>query len=120
MTKLTRLVSILVVCVAAGCGGSSGSGLDSSLELLDLSAGEVEQLCEYVVDVQDGPRTVECGDGVTVELSGVEECVEDFDFLSDDCAATVLDAERCAEDLGADPCALFAPSCAPLFECSEF
>jgi hypothetical protein len=103
-----------------GCGGSaSGSGVASSKKLTELSASEQDKLCTYTVDIEDGPRTVNCGDG-SVSIDDKAMCVANFSQLGIDCKATVDDAEGCAEVMSKDPCNFDFNACAAFFSCFFF
>jgi len=115
--------AVLCTSLAIACGGGSGgSGVDGSLELADLGAGEAADLCDYIVDVLGPERTVDCGGGVMLTVGGEDaaECVDDFNTFPATCTATVDNAESCAEALGAlsdaELCAdeSFPAACAPL------
>ncbi len=117
MSRWLACVAILVV----GCGGGG-----SSKRLVDLDQTEVMDLCEDFLVILGPPRTVECGDGLTVFTGGdpVAECIVDFnaDYADKpDCPATVADATTCRDAIAgqtdAQICALAPPDeCAPLFD----
>ena len=68
MLAMNRLVCVVVVIgfVSACSGGSDGSGVSRSKRVVELTAGEESDLCDFIVDVQDGPRTVMCGPDFSV------------------------------------------------------
>lgn len=111
--------AVVVIGVLVGCSGGSGSGLSSSKRIVDLSADEESDLCDYIVDVQGGPRTVMCGPDVSVSFSGKADCLMDNNGFAASCPATVADAEACAEGTGADPCGPIPASCAVFFTCAR-
>lgn len=100
----------------------SSSGLPASRALTSLSASEIRTLCTYM-SAQFGAEPVECGDVVTVPGTTVDECVADFGAAPAACTATVGEAERCSEVIGADRCAVVGGSrpaeCALLFACAS-
>ena len=114
------LVQALTMAWVLGCGGEGPSGVRQDKRPSDLTAAEVMQVCEWVVDAVDGPRVVDCpseipeGDWV-VEFRAVNTCIEAYRSLSTDCQPTVGDVEACTRALAADPCHGYdAPACAPL------
>ncbi|MEO8698748.1 MAG: hypothetical protein ABI867_01860 [Kofleriaceae bacterium] len=115
-------LGFLIAC--GGGSGDGGSGVDSDAAIVDLSAAEVTDVCEYVTDVLP-ERTVDCGDGdtITVGEGGVTECTGDYtDLAADhpDCELTVGDVEACAEAFAAlsdeELCSMdsFPAACAPI------
>jgi hypothetical protein len=86
----------LLLLVLVGCGG--GSGVDNSKLIVDLSDSELDDLCGYILDEQNG--TEECPD----DFETIDDCVAYLTSYSDDCTATVRNEEECAEKLGDDPC----------------
>jgi len=114
---------------ATACGGGDSSGLAADKQLVDLSDGELTQLCEYTVKVAGPERTVNCGGGFSISVGGkvVADCVTDLNDGLDQfpgCDATVADAETCAEDFAAftdaQLCSDVTPlprSCEPLLSC---
>jgi hypothetical protein len=99
------------------CSSSSGSGVSSSKKLLVLSASEQDKLCQYSVDVAGGPHDVSCGQGVTISVGDKATCLSQFELLTDNCTATVDDAETCAESMSKDPCRIDVNACFALRSC---
>jgi hypothetical protein len=128
MSKWIVVAVFLVAGGAAACGGG-GSGISGDKELVSLSAGEINTLCEYLIKVEGPERRVDCGNGIsiTVGRGTVADCVSTFqDGLGQfpSCDATVDDAESCSEDFGdltdAELCSdptLLPRSCEPLISC---
>jgi len=114
-------LAIVFLFAAAGCSGGddggTGSGVDGSKSVASLSASEQQDLCEFTVDVEDGPRTVQC-DGFTVDIDDVAACVASLGEVPASCTATVADAEACALAIGDDPCHFDSPACQPFFACA--
>jgi len=111
-------IYVLVVAMAACGGGSGTSGVDSSKHVNSLSDGEAQTFCEWAVDEQGGAGTVtDCGDGLTITVDTVAECVAKQGNYTSDCAATVADAEACTTAIGNDPCSFGGNACAALFAC---
>jgi hypothetical protein len=105
---------VLVFAMACG-GGASSSGVDGSKKLTMLSASEQSDLCAYILDVLDAPRTVDCGHGVSVMIEADGQC--DFSAFDASCQATVDDSERCVEAVDADPCKLDVTACDAVLQC---
>jgi hypothetical protein len=123
---------IVVVFLSAGWAaacGSDGSGVSGDKQLVSLSTGEINDLCEYLVKVEGPERTVDCGNRVTITIGRgtVADCVlavQDGLAQFPSCDATVDDAESCSEDLAditdAELCTnptLLPRSCEPLISC---
>jgi len=118
MLAMNRLSSMVVIAgLLAACGGGDGSGVSRSKRIVDLTADEESDLCDFIVDVQDGPRTVMCGPNVSISFNGKADCLTDNNTFSASCAATVAQAEDCAEQTGADPCGEIPSVCAVFFTC---
>jgi hypothetical protein len=107
----------MIAMLVTACGSSSGSGVSSSKKLTTLSESEQSKLCSYTIHAQGGPRTVTCGDGRSVEIVDEAACVMNLGHLTVGCAATVDDAETCAEAMGADPCNFDVNACGPTLLC---
>jgi hypothetical protein len=118
---MLRFLSILVVVTAAGCtGSSSSSGVEPTKKLTALSSSERQDLCDYMVEAQGGVHSKMCGNGLTITVKNPSECVAGFSNFSTSCAATVDNAETCAEAAGVDLCNLISsPSCSFLFQCAQ-
>jgi len=125
---ISKWIASACVCasLAIGCGGGSGgSGVDGTLELVELEADEVSDLCGYVIDQLGPTREIACPDGtLTIEAQTQAECEADFDTLPLTCTATVSNAEACAEAIGGlsddELCSgdALPAACAPLFSAS--
>lgn len=96
-----------MITPATDAGASSG--IAPGRALTSLSAAETRSVCTYV-SAQVGTGMTECGEGVTVNGTTVDECVEDFGSPPAGCTATVGDVERCSELLGDNPCAIVSGS----------
>jgi hypothetical protein len=121
MTKW--LFASAVMALAFACGGGSGSGVDSNKKIVDLNAGEREDVCEALAALVT-PRTVECPDGpVEIEEPSVAECIDEFGELAasnPDCPITVGQYDACIRALNGQSDAQlcegeFPAACAPLF-----
>jgi len=117
--RTSTLFLFVAVTTFAACGGgddADSSGLDPSAPVGTLSQEDATTMCEWSTTTQGGPGTVhECGDGVTVEIESVGECVTSLADFSD-CGLTVGQMEACTLELADNPCG-FGAACAPLFEC---
>lgn len=129
--------AFLCSMMAFACGGGSGSGVDDDTLLVEVSAGEAEDICTNVVSAAPAFHEVDCGDGTggTVgfetqadEDAAIDECVDDLTSAAaeiPDCTATVgeledcflalqdrSDQELCSDDVPPECDALFAdPDC---------
>lgn len=118
MRGMNRLCgAVVAIGFLAACGGDGSSGVSRSKRIVDLSAQEESDLCDFIVDVQDGPRTVMCGPDSSVSFNGKADCLTDNNAFSASCPATVAEAEDCAEQTGADPCGQIPSVCAVFFTC---
>lgn len=115
-----RICAALGLAIAGCGGGSGGSGVDASKPITQLTASEVMQFCEWSVEEQGGAgTTTDCGDGVTVTVDTVQECVDGYGGFTSDCTTTVGQVEDCIEAIAADPCSFGGAACAPLFDCYQ-
>ena len=98
-----------------------GSGVPAASQLATLSEADRTSLCEYIVEVQGGPGAHECGDGVTVEVPTVAECVMESSMFPAECGITVGQAEDCAEAIGTNQCMpppAAMEACGPIIDCA--
>jgi hypothetical protein len=120
--------------VSCGGGSSSGSGVDEAKTLAELSDGELADICEYRVGLEQSPqREVDCGDGQTITVGldaedvqgAIDECVSFMPPAT--CTATVGEVETCFETIAGftddELCDFFlgqtAPAaCEPIFDVS--
>src|SRR5262245_18270910 len=113
-----RLVPLIVIGSLVACSSSSGSGIDSTKKITELTSSERQQLCEYMVEAEGGAHSKMCGDGLTITVKSATECSAGLSTLSASCTATVDNAEACAEAAGDDLCNLVSSqACAFLFQC---
>ena len=89
------------------------TGVDESRYLDELEPSEWELICQWMVEVQGGPHTVECGDGVSVRVDTVEVCVEQDEFPHCEVGLLVACVQGQAEDLCADA----PPACDDFYAC---
>jgi len=115
------MVLVVGVSAAAGCGDSGGSGgpgasgVDSSKRLDVLNDTEKGQICDWTNAKLGGyGMSMDCGGGLTIDAEASQaECIAG---APTSCAATVAQAEACANALS---CANPIPDvCAPLLSCS--
>jgi hypothetical protein len=118
---MLRLVPFVMCVALAACSDSSsgsGSGVETTKKLTELSTSERQQLCDYMVEAEGGVHSKMCGDGITISVKSASECTTAFSGFSASCTATVDNAEACAEAAGDDLCNLLSSqSCAFLFQC---
>ena len=118
MFRLVPLMLIAALVACADSGSSSGSGIDGSKKLTELSASEREDLCAYMFEAEGGAHSKTCGDGITISVRSAAECAAGFANLSASCTATVGGAEDCSEAAGEDLCNLLSsPACSFLLQC---
>jgi hypothetical protein len=120
---MTAMKKILCVALFAACGGGSGSGVDSSKKLSDLTVAEVNQECNYAFETYP-EKTITCPDSTTRTKGSkaadrATQCSATANRIPAGCTATVGQAEQCLEDVynesDAALCAnTIPPSCAPL------
>ena len=117
MLRIAPLFFALIACTSSS---DSGSGVTSTKKLVELNTSERQQLCTYMVQAEGGEHSKMCGDGLTVTVKPASECVSGLSAFKSTCAATVDNAETCAEAAGADLCNLVSsPSCSFLFQCLQ-
>ena len=113
---------ILVGALLFGaCGGDSGSGVDSSKQIKDLTPSEQMSVCEAGIAAQGGAgKMTSCGNGVTVTVQTVAQCVSQMGtYAMKGCTATVGQLETCNDAIGADPCSLGGSACQPIIACAQ-
>lgn len=117
---------------ACGGGGSGGSGVDDDVALLDITADEAGDVCDYIINLAGPEREIDCGDGTTVTVGNtpqeaeedIADCTADIQQVPSGCEATVGDLEACFEafadasdeELCSDDAPL-PPECAPVAPC---
>jgi hypothetical protein len=107
--KATWFISAVLSTTLLSCGGGSGdtggSGVASGKKVVDLSATELQDLCEYFSSLKEQPeREVDCGDGSTTSVginpedvqAEVDDCIADAPS-SAECPLTVGQSEACIE-----------------------
>jgi len=117
---MRTLVGTMVMgLLAIGCG-EDGSGLEGTKKVVDLSASEQGDLCDYTSEVEGGYGASKmCGDGITITVKPRAECVANLEAVVAGCTATVADVEACAEAVGEDLCKLLSePKCGFLVQCT--
>src|SRR5438477_12575696 len=103
------LVGIALSLAAAACGSSSSgpsrptisdTGGDLDFVLIgDMTNGEIDDVCNYTVDIEGGPADVVCSDQTTVHVLGFSECVDALGLVDPTlCDATAGDYMDCSED----------------------
>lgn len=128
MREIPRLVvlSLLVGCSAESdpasvdAGGLVDAGDDelvlgvsSERYLDDLTAAEHEALCTWMVEIQGGPHSVECGGGVTITIDPVASCLE---LVWPHCQVGLL--ADCVAAQAVDLCASSPAECAAFYQCA--
>jgi hypothetical protein len=114
---MSRSSFLLLLPLLVACGtGASGLPLDKTLAELDED--EWTQLCEWTEE-EYGSEEVDCGDGTTVSVGTVDECVTESMTYYGECSTTVETMEACITLLAEDPCSSDLPQeCASLLACA--
>lgn len=112
------LVVLAIACSSDGSGSSSG--VDQSKPITTLETSEVEDFCDWMIDLYGGEAVEhECPDNVTVTTPTRAECVADYEQINANCSGvTVGEMEACIEALAEDPCNFGGQACAEFLECS--
>ena len=111
------LFGIALACAA--CGGNSGGptrpvGIDDVL-LTDLTSSDIQNMCNYTVDIEGGPANITCTDSTMVHVLGFTECVDMVAALTTTCAATAGDYMDCAQAHQVDECDDTSIACQNVF-----
>ena len=130
-------VGVVLISTAVACGepgsGTEPSGqtqveqVDEPSEPAELSAPDIDEgryldeldssewalICAWMVEVQGGPHTVACGEGVSVTVDTVEVCMEQSEFPH--CEVELLVA--CVRAQADDLCADAPPACDDFYAC---
>jgi hypothetical protein len=88
----------MLLLALPACG--SGSGVDGDKRITSLNDDEIHAVCDYLVDVTGGVRTIDCGDARIRFGLDPDECFADtvaFQARYPACAATVDDKEACEQ-----------------------
>jgi hypothetical protein len=115
------IVVALAGGVATACGGNDSgsggsSGVGSAKYLDELTDNEVQQLCNWSVESQGGAGEYACGDGGSVTVNTVEECIQSLSVATVHCQVAL--AEGCVDSLGGDPCKMMSTQqCADYMTC---
>jgi len=112
----------LAVSAILGCSKDDedkGSMIDPDKLLVELSEGEVAELCGWVVDTFGGPQTFECEDGSTITIGDItqDQCIAEMPSTATnpDCTATIGQFEACVKARkSSDPCTVDSPT-----QCAE-
>ena len=133
----TRYAGVLLLSVSAACGGPEarsepdGQAQETTMEasaeppggtapdvdeeryLDELEPADWQSICRWMVEVQGGPHTVSCGEGVSVTVDTVEVCMEQTEFPH--CEVGLLLA--CVRAQADDLCADAPPACDDFYAC---
>ena len=77
-----------------------------------LTADQVKTLCTWMVDVQGGPHTIDCGDGTKITIDPVDDCLQNE---WPHCEVGLL--RPCIEAQAKDPCGKAPPACTTFYQC---
>jgi hypothetical protein len=105
MSKRLIVSAFLITGLVFACGGGSGgtgSGLPGTKKVVDLTTGEIDQFCTFVVAAFP-TRTITCGTQMVMFGSDKASCISKAPSPSTtpNCAATVAQSEACFDALGA-------------------
>lgn len=99
---MKKLLFVLGFLFLAGCGGG-GSGVDGDKYADELTAEEVQKLCEYQVELSGGAQSKMCSPEITATSQSLDECLT---ATRGHCQVKLY--EECAEAVGDDPCKVFS------------
>lgn len=122
-----------LVFLGASCGSNEANQAENNVEdsassnadepisltisteryLDELNAQEWEQVCTWMVDVQGGPHSVECSQGVTITVETVAECSQRTDFPH--CTVGLL--VDCVAEQAKDLCQDAPVECDRFYDC---
>ena len=135
MNKMITIGGLMFGSLLVACGGGTStpktSGLTESELLVDLTAAQGVQLCDWAEEVAGPQRTVDCpavGSAAayqdTVGVGSGAACEFTAAQLGTSCTATVANAEACVNAVeGMTPCHedlnTIAAACAPLSGCGS-
>ena len=112
MSRFFLLLPLLAACAT----GESGLPLDKTLAELDED--EWTQMCEWGNDQYEDAE-IDCGDGTTVEMGSVDECVTESMTYYGECSVTVESMEACVTAIADDPCSSdLPPECTGVLACA--
>jgi hypothetical protein len=111
------VVSLLSLCLTTlGCGDSN-SGVDRDKYLDELSASEVSQICEWLIEQQGGSGEYRCNDVFKVRVPSQSKCESD---PRPHCPVSTF--EDCMAFHEGDACRIFSQeppqSCKDYFGCA--
>jgi hypothetical protein len=107
MRKFLLGIGLSLAAVACGSSSSGPSRPNDVNDVLigDLLSAEIDDVCNYTVDIEDGPADVTCSDGTTVHVFGFSECVDALSAIDPTvCDATAGDYMDCSEDHEINEC----------------
>jgi len=87
--------------------------VDRNLYLDELTEEDLRELCEWMVAIQGGPHSVDCGDGVMVTIDRVDDCLAQPYWPH---CPVGLHA-KCVETQATDLCAAASLECEQFYEC---
>ena len=96
-----------------GASENGSFSVDRELFLDELTPQDWTEICTWMVDIQGGPHSVECGDGVTITVDTVEECSSRTEFPH--CAVGLL--ADCVAAQAEDLCGDAPAACDTFYAC---
>ncbi len=127
----SSLASLVFVALAA-CGGSASPAADAraadaapvpdgapvlsvpDATYLDaLTPDDAMALCTWLVDIQGGPHTIDCGDGTMITIDPVADCLQN---VWPHCQVGLL--RPCIEAQAQDECGPAPAACVAFYQCA--
>ena len=126
------IVSLLIL--VTGCGGENNDqnqpkvvespeeegaseegsfSVDREFFLDELSPQDWTEICTWMIEIQGGPHSVECGEGVTITIDTVDECSNRSEFPH--CAVGLL--ADCVTAQAEDLCGDAPAACDTFYAC---
>jgi hypothetical protein len=80
----------------------------------ELTGEQANTLCTWVVDVQGGPHTIDCGNGTQITIDPAEDCLQN---PWPHCQVGSL--RTCIEAQAVDQCGPAPAACTAFYECAS-
>jgi hypothetical protein len=88
-------------------------GVPDGTYLDELTADQAHDLCTWMVDVQGGPHTIDCGGGTKITIDPVADCLQN---LWPHCQVGLL--RPCIEAQAKDECGPAPAACTAFYQCA--
>lgn len=111
---MTRAWLVLLVACSSG---PERSGVAGDTAVADLTSADVQQFCDWAIDLEGGfGRDHHCDDGTTITTPSVAICVDTLADLT--CTDPIADLEDCVLAIDGDLCRIPTESaCAAYTAC---